>query len=65
MEFAPLQRPRRKLKLTSLFFTIGLFLMAVNLFFDVIQFVTFQPHTLGGAVSFLGASILAQLKDAA
>lgn len=57
--------PRKKIRLTSLFFTIGIALMAVNLFMEVTRIlIDVQPHAIGGAVVALFSSVLAQLKDA-
>jgi hypothetical protein len=63
-DFAQPLKPRRKLRLTSLFFTIGLLLMCFNLFIDVTHYFTqVQPHTLGGAITAFAGSILSQLTE--
>jgi len=59
-----LHKPKRKLKLTSLFFTIGLFLMMINFLMDITNiFSNFQPHTVGASATALLLSIVAQLGD--
>lgn len=58
------RKPKHKIRLTSLFFTLGLLLMAVNFFIDVTNYFTsVQPHTLGGAITAFSGSILAQLTE--
>ena len=65
MDLIEMRKPIRKLRLTSLFFTIGLLLMAFNFFIDVTKyFQAAQPHTLGGAIMAFASSILAQISDA-
>jgi len=59
-----LHKPKRKIRLTSLFFTIGLFLMVINFFMDLTNvFADFQPHTVGASATALFLSIVAQLGD--
>ncbi len=58
-------KPKKKIKLTSLLFTIGLCLMAINLLMEATNlFSSVQGHTLGGAVVAFATSIAAQVLDA-
>lgn len=56
-------RPK-KIRVTSLLFSIGILLMLVNGFIDVTHYFTsIQPHTLGGAITAIASSIITQLYD--
>lgn len=58
-------KPRKKIRLTSLFFTVGLLLISVNFLIEITSlFQSLQAHSLGGAVIAFAASITSQLVDA-
>lgn len=63
-DFGILPKRHRKLRLTSVFFTLGLMLMCFNFFIDVTHyFLSIQPHTLGGAITAFAGSLLSQFTE--